>query len=86
MGYFKMPTIAIVDGFQILLYTHEHMPPHVHVRKDGAELRVLIGLTASLWSITSGDPSNREVRRAVAAVQRHLEACNDTWRRIHGPK
>ncbi|HEY5425715.1 MAG TPA: DUF4160 domain-containing protein [Candidatus Tumulicola sp.] len=34
-----MPTIVREDGYEIQIYTRDHLPPHVHVRKAGAEAR-----------------------------------------------
>lgn len=32
-----MPTIFIKDGFRFFIYSNEHRPIHVHVRKGGGE-------------------------------------------------
>ena len=26
-----MPTVLRVDGYEIFIYLHDHLPPHVHV-------------------------------------------------------
>ncbi len=30
-----MPTLAIIDGIQILMYLNDQNPPHFHARKAG---------------------------------------------------
>ncbi len=30
-----MPTLAIIDGISILMFTNDHPPPHFHVRFAG---------------------------------------------------
>ncbi len=32
-----MPTIFVQNGFRFFLYSNEHRPIHVHVRKGGGE-------------------------------------------------
>ncbi|XWX02811.1 DUF4160 domain-containing protein [Aggregatilineales bacterium SYSU G02658] len=37
-----MPAVLRVSGYQFILFTGDHPPPHVHIRKDGklAKLRL----------------------------------------------
>jgi Domain of unknown function (DUF4160) len=35
-----MPTVIREDGFEVRIYTFDHPPPHVHVAKAGAILRI----------------------------------------------
>ena len=32
-----MPTIFVKDGYRFFIYSNEHRPIHVHVRKGGGE-------------------------------------------------
>jgi hypothetical protein len=35
--------IAPIDGYMVLVFvSHEHPPPHVHVRKDGSAMKILL--------------------------------------------
>jgi hypothetical protein len=37
-GYYPvMPTVLREDGFELMIYTNDHQPAHVHVHKAGAE-------------------------------------------------
>lgn len=83
-----MPTVIdpeLTEGFEIRVYTrNEHRPPHVHVEKNGWEIRVTIGRRAEFWDIKAGRPKSKEIERAVALVQQHLFACRSMWRQYNG--
>lgn len=79
-----MPTVIEVDGYKVLVYTNDHAPAHVHVRKNDAQLRVLIGDAAILWDVTCGSPNSKTVARMVELVAEHLDACNALWRMLYG--
>ena len=32
-----MPTILVLDGYAIVIFMHDHQPPHVHVFARGCE-------------------------------------------------
>ena len=82
-----MPTLIRRDGFEVLIYTgNEHIPPHVHVFKAGAHLRVAIG-DANTYPYPFGHGNTmkgkqaREAIRLVANEQAELAA---KWEEIHG--
>ena len=35
-----MPTIIKEDGFRIVIWPNDHLPPHVHVFKGNAEVKI----------------------------------------------
>jgi len=37
-----MGTIVNEDGFRIIIYSNEHIPPHVHIYKSGTEAKISI--------------------------------------------
>ena len=37
------PRIDEFAGFEVRIYSHDHGPPHVHVFKGNAELRIYLG-------------------------------------------
>jgi hypothetical protein len=78
--------IAPIDGFTVLVYTRdEHPPAHVHVRKDGSDIRVLLGeASVEYHSYKGARPSERARRRALEIVAENLNACWAKWREVHG--
>jgi Domain of unknown function (DUF4160) len=75
-----MVTVLRQHGMRFVIYTADHEPPHVHVYGDG-EARIDI---VSLSVITQGGMSDRDVRRAVDAIEQNQALFLDTWRTIHG--
>jgi hypothetical protein len=51
-----MPTIHVVDGYTVKVYTRDHRPPHVHVFHNNGEAIITIGRPGE-------DPEVREVYR-----------------------
>jgi Domain of unknown function (DUF4160) len=80
-----MPTFFRALGYNIVIFTHDHRPAHVHaVGPDGRcvfnlncpsgpiELREVSGVTAA------------QIRRLARAIEAELEALCAGWRKIHG--
>ena len=77
-----MPTIVREDGYEIRIYTLDHPPPHVHVAKVGAVLKVDLATSRVIEIV--GTISDREAKRAEGLVARHAELLKREWRKIHG--
>jgi hypothetical protein len=77
-----MPTVLRESGFEVRIYTFDHPPPHVHVAKAGAIVRIDLA-THSVTEIV-GQISDREVRRAEQLVARNVEKLLEAWEKIHG--
>ena len=77
-----MPTIVREDGYEIRIYTLDHPPPHVHVAKAGAILKIDLA-TCQVVEIV-GTISNREAKRAEDLVAKHAQLLNKEWTKIHG--
>ncbi len=77
-----MPTIIREDGYEIRIYTLDHSPPHVHVAKAGAVLKIDLA-TCHVIEIV-GTISDREVKRAEALVTKYVQLLRDEWMKIHG--
>ncbi len=37
-----MPTVLREGGYQFIIFTSDHHPPHVHVRREGKLAKVLL--------------------------------------------
>ena len=77
-----MPTVIREDGFEVRIYTFDHPPPHVHVAKAGATVRIDLA-THSVTEIV-GAISDRDVKRAERLVARHAKQLKQEWAKIHG--
>jgi hypothetical protein len=77
-----MPTLIRREGFEIRIYTFDHPPPHVHVFKAGAVVRIEL----STFAVTEivGEISDRDVARAERLVAEHAEPLQQAWERLHG--
>ena len=74
------PTIIREGGFRVVIHTHDHLPPHVHVQKEGKDARVYLTPVA-LWD---SDLTDRQTRQAVALVRENREILLAKWNEIHG--
>jgi hypothetical protein len=80
-----MPTVLRIDGYEIVIYTHDHAPPHVHVFIRGNE--VVVDLNCKIGEPEVRDVYRmklREVRDALKIVTTHRELLCNMWREIHG--
>lgn len=77
-----MPTIIREDGYEIRIYTLDHPPPHVHVAKAGAVLKIDLA-TCQVIEIV-GTISDREAKRAEGLVTKHAPLLKKEWTKIHG--
>jgi hypothetical protein len=77
-----MPTIPLEDqdGFQVMIYTHDHEPRHGHVWKAGEE--IVINLEDG--SVSKNYMSSRDTRKAYALVAANRDFLITEWERI-GP-
>lgn len=79
-----MPTVVREAGFAVRIYTSDHPPPHVHVQKAGAVLKIDLA-TAQVMRIV-GAISDRDVRRAEQIVGKHAAVLKEAWRKLHARK
>lgn len=79
-----MPTLVRKGGFEVRIYTLDHRPPHVHVAKAGAIVK--IDLTTCCVVEIVGPMSDRDLKRAEALVAKHAELLWREWERIHGSR
>ena len=77
-----MPTVLRQEGFEVRIYTLDHSPPHVHVAKAGAIVRIDLA-TRTVTEIV-GTISDRDVNRAERLVARHAKRLKTGWTKIHG--
>jgi uncharacterized protein DUF4160 len=76
-----VPTVLRVTGFAIRIYAKDHPPPHVHVVRARANLKVY--LESERVPELRGRMSAAEVARAIAVVATHYECLLDAWHRVN---
>ena len=64
------------------IYTLDHPPPHVHVWKAVAVVK--IDLATHEATEIAGAISDKEVKRAERLVGRHAQRLKREWTKIHG--
>ena len=76
-----MPTLIREGGFEVRIYTLDHPPPHVHVARAGAIVK--IDLTTHQAREIVGRIADRDVRRAERLVAKHAEFLKVEWEKLH---
>lgn len=79
-----MPTVLQIDGYSFVIFTQDHLPPHVHVFARGCEAIVILGCP-------KGPPETREnyrfkmreMRRILEIAAEHMELLCSAWKEIH---
>ncbi len=80
-----MPTVLSQDGFDVMIYTKDHLPAHVHVWKAGGEVVIDLGGDVVAPSIREHKRMRKEnVRKAVGIVEENQMVLLIQWREIHG--
>jgi hypothetical protein len=80
-----MPTILRQSGFEFIIRTHDHLPPHIHVLYGGTEVLINLGTSDNLPSIREvRRMSNRNISRALLITIQNNEIFLGRWREIHG--
>lgn len=80
-----MVTVLRRGGFEVVIYSNDHRPPHVHVFAAGGELKVELddgsGQVKLIWAYRL---SAKDIRRAVALVSAERDMVLRRWRAMHG--
>jgi hypothetical protein len=72
-----VPTIHRQNGFRFYFYSHEpNEPPHVHVDKDEATIKIWLG---SLEYVKSRGFRAHEISDIIAMVSEHHAMFTEKW-------
>jgi hypothetical protein len=77
-----VPTLIREEGFEVRIYTLDHPPPHVHVAKAGAIVKVHLSTHHAVEIV--GAISDRDVKRAERLVARNAQFLKVEWEKLHG--
>lgn len=76
-----MPTIIKQDGFRIIIWTNDHLPAHVHVFKNDAEIKIEL-VEPRVFSV-EGKIGNKDLAKALSLVVEHQVELLEKWKEIH---
>ena len=80
-----MPTVLRKNGFQVIIWTNDHEPMHVHVFKAEGELVVNLENDKAEVSIRENyGMRTADLRQALSLVSRNHNLLLEKWREIHG--
>jgi hypothetical protein len=80
-----MPTILRKNGFEVMIYTNDHHPAHVHIFKAEGEVIIFLGNAHTPPMVRENIGMNcRHERAALMLVGEHQDDFLKAWRRTHG--
>ncbi|MBC7542777.1 MAG: DUF4160 domain-containing protein [Candidatus Sericytochromatia bacterium] len=80
-----MPTVLSEGGFEVVIYTTDRMPPHVHVWRGGCEVAIHLGDADTRPKVDGPHRLKRqELRAALELVARHQAYLLRVWEMYHG--
>jgi len=79
-----VPTVVREEEFDVRIYTFDHPPPHVHVAKAGAIVKINLSTHHAVEIV--GTISDRDVKRAERLVSRHAHFLRLEWEKVHGSR
>ena len=80
-----MPTVLRTAGFQIVIYTDDHLPMHVHVKYQGREALINLGNENENIFLRENRGLNRnQLRQALEIIETNQLFLIAKWREIYG--
>ena len=80
-----MPSVLRVDGFQVMIFFNDHPPPHVHVRKGGGMVVIVLAADGNPQTVREvHEMAQAEIVKASLIVHAHAGLLGQKWRDIHG--
>ena len=77
-----MPTVIREAGFEVRIYILDHPPPHVHVWKAGAVVKIDLARHETVEVV--GEISDRDIGRAERLVAKNSARLRREWANLHG--
>ena len=70
-----MPTVIIIDGIRIEIYTDDHPPPHFHVRFGGRRAK----FDMATGSMIKGRLDKRSMRKVQRWIEMNRDLLMQVW-------
>jgi hypothetical protein len=85
MGYI-MPTIDNVGPYRVFFYSNEHEPEHVHIERDGGEVKIefFTGPNGGPYLKDNKGMKNPDVRSAMNIVKEKRDEYFKKWNEFYG--
>lgn len=80
-----MPKVFDSHGFQCMVYTLDHDPPHVHIKYSGTKAILYLGTSSKDVSIR--DPQNmkpKDIKKAIELLEENWDDAAAKWEEYHG--
>ena len=82
-----MPTIFRQNGFEFVIRTRDHLPPHIHVFLSGTEVVFNLGISNNVPFIRELRGMHvRNIRRALEITCENNDVFLREWKKIHGER
>lgn len=78
-----MPTILRESGYQFIIFTSDHPPPHVHIRREGKLAKVRLQPVS--FERTGGFNSG-EQSKIVAIIKANQDYLLSEWHKFYPPE
>lgn len=81
-----MGEVLRVNGFKVVIFSDDHNPPHVHIRKGGFEVK--IDISGEHAKLILGEGKSRRAadqklrKQAMKIADDNLKKLMEEWRRI----
>ncbi len=77
------PTLIQDKGYRVVMYLNDHLPAHVHVKKDRNEVRVQIDPVQIMdnWGY-----NQREIKAILELITTHQEQLLAAWNTFYPPE
>ena len=80
-----MPTLLSQAGFDVMIYTRDHAPAHVHVWKAGKQVLINLGDAQTRVSVRENrGMSAKNIVKALQIVAAQQAYLLEKWREIYG--
>jgi Domain of unknown function (DUF4160) len=78
-----MPTVLRESGYQFIMFTSDHPPAHVHVRREGKLAKVRLD---SIEFERSGGFNAREQSKIIEIIHDNQTFLLAEWNKLYPPK
>jgi Domain of unknown function (DUF4160) len=75
-----MPTVLREAGYQFIIFTSDHPPPHVHVRREGKLAKVLL---SPIEFLRTGGLNSGEQSEILQITRNHHDFLLAEWDKLH---
>jgi hypothetical protein len=76
-----MPTVLRERGYQFIIFTNDHLPPHIHVRRaeGGAKVNLV-----QIEVVEHYNLNRRQLNEIIELVNQHRDFLLKKWNEIQG--